>query len=253
MFTGLRDRLWKSFANLGRSMATRQATGSGAFAFLRRRVWSRPHFGRGPKIALAVGLVVAFLFAGFSAWAVNYDNNTIDVLPNGTRIGGVAVGGLGYQAAVDKVRAKLEAPLHEPVHVASEGFSADTTAWDMGLQLDVPAAVRKAMAGNHTGNFYQRALDRWRGGGSRAVPLKADWKGGSSGSLLEQAKKAVAIAPKNARLDTSTGFVRITPDSAGRALDVDKAKGLLLAGVQNGDKKIMLPVTHPAAAVKQDS
>jgi lipoprotein-anchoring transpeptidase ErfK/SrfK len=110
------------------------------------------------------------------------------------------------------------------------------------------------MAVNHGGNFYERAWHRWRGGGKHAVELKADWvKGASSASLLEQAKKAVAIAPKNARLDTSTGFVKITPDSPGRALDVDKAKGVLLEGVKRGDKKIMLPVIHPAASVKADS
>jgi len=238
-------------------MATRQDAGTGAFAFVRKRVSSRPargrRFGRGPKIAVAILAFLAILFAGFSAWAVNYDNNTIDVLPSNTRIGGVPVGGLHYQQAVDKVRAKLEAPLHEPIHVSSDGFSADTTAWDMGLQMDVPAAVRKAMAGNHSGNFYGRAWDRWRGGGSRVVSLQADWKGGSSATLLDQAKKAVAIAPKNARLDTSTGFVKITPDQAGRALDLDKAKSLLTEGVKRGDKRIMLPVIHPAAAVKADA
>jgi lipoprotein-anchoring transpeptidase ErfK/SrfK len=63
----------------------------------------------------------------------------------------------------------------------------------------------------------------------------------------------VAIAPKNAHLDTSTGFVRITPDSEGRALDLDKAKTLLNEGVQHGEKQIHLPVIHPKAAVTSDS
>jgi lipoprotein-anchoring transpeptidase ErfK/SrfK len=123
----------------------------------------------------------------------------------------------------------------------------------MGLQLDVPAAVRKAMAPNHDGNVYQRALRRFRGAGRRNIALKADWTTGSSAALLEQAKKAVSIAPKNARLDTSSGFVKITPDSEGRALDVEKAKTLLNEGVQHGDKQIRLPVVHPKAAVQSDS
>src|SRR5207237_1698096 len=120
---------------------------------------------------------------------------------------------------------------------------------DMGLQLDVPAAVNKAMAPNHDGNVYQRALRRFRGSDHRNIALKPDWTSGSSAALLEQAKKAVAIAPKNARLDTSTGFVKVTSDSDGRALDVEEGKTILLQGVQDGDKQIKLTVLHPRAAV----
>src|SRR5438270_14100661 len=129
-------------------MATRRAGGSGAFAFLRKRVVTRPRFGRGPKLVAIVVLLVAALFGGLSAWAIQYDNRTISVLPEDTVIGGVHVGGLRYQAAVDKVKAQLEAPLHQPIHVDADGFSADTTAWDMGLQIDVPTAVKKALAPN---------------------------------------------------------------------------------------------------------
>src|SRR3954462_1943034 len=234
-------------------MATRQAAGTGAFTFLRKRAFARPHFRRGPKVVAIVVLVVVALLGAASAWAIQYDNRTIDVLPSNTTIGGVNVGGLHYQAAVDKVRAQVEAPLHQPIHVEADGFSADTTAWDMGLQLDVPAAVRKAMAPNHDGNVYQRAWRRFRGDDHRNIPLKADWTKGSSAALLEQAKKAVAIAPKNARLDTAGGFVKISPDSEGRALDIDRAKTILNDGVKNGDKKIHLPVVHPKAAVTQDA
>lgn len=234
-------------------MATRQVAGTGAFTFLRKRAFSRPHFRRGPRVVAIVAFVLVAILGAASAWAIQYDNKTIDVLPSDTVIGGVPVGGLHYQAAVDKVRAQLEAPLHVPIHVQAEGFQADTTAWDMGLQIDVPAAVRKAMAPNHEGNVYQRAWRRFRGDDHRNIALKADWTTGSSAALLEQAKKAVAIAPKNARMDTSTGFVKITPDVDGRALDVDKAKALLTEGVQKGDKQIHLPVIHPKAAVQSDA
>jgi lipoprotein-anchoring transpeptidase ErfK/SrfK len=225
----------------------------GAFAFLRKRALARPHFRRGPKVLAIVVLLLAAMLGAASAWAIQYDNRTIDVLPSDTVIGGVNVGGLRYQTAVDKVRAQLEAPLHQPIHVDADGFQADTTAWDMGLQLDVPAAVRKAMAPNHEGNVYQRAWRRFQGNDHRNIALKPDWTSGQSASLLEQAKKAVAIGPQNARLDTSTGFVKVTPDREGRALDTDRAKVMLTQGVQRGDKQIHLPVVHPKAAVQQDA
>jgi len=234
-------------------MATRQAAGSGAFAFLRKRASSRPRFRRGPKVVAVAVLCIAALLGAASAWAIQYDNRTIGVLPADTTIGGVHVGGLRFQAAVDKVQAVLEAPLHQPVRVEADGFSADTTAWDMGLQIDVPTAVRKAMALNHDGNVYQRAWRRFRGAGGVNIALKPDWTSGSSSTLLEQAKKAVAIAPRSARLDTSNGLVKIIPDTDGRALDVERAKSLLTEGVQRGDKQIQLPVVHPKAAVRADA
>jgi lipoprotein-anchoring transpeptidase ErfK/SrfK len=123
----------------------------------------------------------------------------------------------------------------------------------MGLQLDVPTAVRKAMARNHDGNVYQRAWRRLSGAGHRNIPLQPDWKSGSSGALLEQAKKAIAISPRSARLDTSTGFVKIIPDTEGRALDVERAKTILTEGVQRGEKQIQLPVIHPKASVRADA
>ena len=234
-------------------MATRQAAGAGAFTFLRNRALSRPRFKRGPKVVAIVALVVVAVLGGASAWAIQYDNHTIDVLPSSTVIGGVDVGGLRYQAAVDKVRAVVEAPLHQPIHVSADGFSANTTAWDMGLQVDVAAAVRKAMAPNHDGNVYQRAWRRFRGDGSHKIALSPDWKSGMSTSLLDEAKKAIAIAPKSARLDTSSGFVKIFSDVDGRALDMDKAKAVLTNGVKHGDKQIQLPVIHTKAAVQQSA
>src|SRR5579864_3125118 len=234
-------------------MATRQAAGIGAFAFLRKRALARPRFRRGPKVVVIAVLCVAALLGAASAWAIQYDSHTIDVLPQDAVIGGVRVGGLRFQAAVDKVRTVVEAPLHQPIHVVADGFSADTTAWDMGLQVNVTAAVEKAMAPNHDGNVYQRAWRRFRGDDHVNIPLKADWTTGSSAALLEQAKKEVAIAPKNARLDTSSGFVHITPDTDGRALDVEGAKSVLTQGVQRGDKQIELPVFHPRAAVRSDA
>jgi lipoprotein-anchoring transpeptidase ErfK/SrfK len=234
-------------------MATRQEAGTGAFAFVRKRVSLRGRVGRGPRVVALVVLVLCVVFAGASGWAIQYDDHTINILPDNTLIGGVQVGGLGFQAAVDKVKARLEAPLHEPIHVVADGFQADTTAWDMGLQLDVGAAVRRAMGANHDGNVYQRAWRRLHTGGNVVIPLKPDWTTGTSASLLEEAKRAVFVASKNARLDTSSGFLKFTPDTPGRALDLAKAKTVLTAGVQHGDRKIYLPVVHPAAAVRADS
>ena len=91
---------------------------------------------------------------------------------------------------------------------------------------------------------------RWR---SSIWPSKPNWKPGLSSSLLDEAKKAAAVAPKSARLDTSGGFVHITPDTPGRALDTERAKDILNQSVQRGDKRVQLPVVHPEAAVRESA
>ena len=234
-------------------MATRQGAETGAFALVRRRMSLRGRFGRGPRVAAAVLLAVAVVAGGTGAWAIRYDRHTINILPSDTVIGGVPVGGLRFHTAVDRLKARLEAPLHEPIHVSAEGFQADTTAWDMGLQINVRSAVEKAMAANHQGNLFDRVWRRWRGNDHRVMSLKPAWKGGLSTPLLDEAKKAVAVAPRNARLDTSSGFVRVTPDVEGRALDTDRAKDVLTASLQRGDKRVQLPVVHPRAAVQSSA
>src|SRR4051812_24458934 len=100
-------------------MATRQGAESGAFALIRRRVSVRGRFGRGPRIAAGALLGLAVLAGAAAAWAVHYDNNSIDTLPKHTVIGGVDVGGLGFQPAVDRLKGRLEAPLHEAIHVSA--------------------------------------------------------------------------------------------------------------------------------------
>src|SRR5438309_438886 len=127
-------------------MATRQGAESGAFALVRRHVSLRGRFGRGPRLIAFVVLGLAVLAGAGAAWAMRYDHHNVNILPTDTVIGGVNVGGLRFQPAVDRLKSRLEAPLHEPIHVSADGFQADTTAWDMGLQLDVRKAVDKAMA-----------------------------------------------------------------------------------------------------------
>src|SRR5436305_6594481 len=180
-------------------MATRQGAGVGAFALVRRRLSVRGRFGRGPRIAAAGLLGLAVVAGGAGAWAVRYDRHTVNILPTDTVIGGVHVGGLRFQPAVDRLKTRLETPLHQPIHVSAEGFQVDTTAWDMGLQLDVRTAVEKAMAANRQGNLFDRVWRRWRGDDHRLVRLKPAWKTGLSTPLLDQAKKAVAVAQRNDR------------------------------------------------------
>jgi lipoprotein-anchoring transpeptidase ErfK/SrfK len=225
----------------------------GALAFPGGTARRLARFGRGHKILMGVGLGLVLLFAGASVWAVRYDHRNASILPADTVIGGVPVGGLRYQPAVARLREALEAPLHRNVHVSAPGFELDTTAWDLGLRIDVGTAVHKAFDQNHQGNLVARVWVRLRGSEHRTLSLRPAWTSDGSAPLLEQAKKAVAVSPKNARIDTSTGWVKIIPDSPGRSLALDEAKKSLTQGIQRGESRITLPVTPTPASVKESA
>jgi lipoprotein-anchoring transpeptidase ErfK/SrfK len=197
-------------------------------------------FGRKHPV-LVISLVVSVVsISAASVWAVKYDDRTSKTLLPGTVIEGVPVGGLRYEAAVEKVREKVEAPLHRPIRVQTEDFSAQTTAWELGLQVDVPAIVQEQMDKSHDGNIVTRVWKRVTGNGSAKASAAPAWGDGQMSSLLETAANEVALEPKSAVIDTSTGFVEITEPKAGRELDLERSRQAMLDAILMGQESVEL-------------
>jgi len=182
-----------------------------------KRFWASPKV----MIGVAVGLVVAGLG---SIAVIAIDRNASARMPSGTIIEDVPVGGLDFEAAVVRVRSEVEEPLRRPVVLKTDRFEVTTTPWDLGFRVDIPSTVRSALRGR--GNVITRL-------GSRAA-------------------EAVKEAPQNADIDISSGFVRITPERAGRDLDVEASRRAIMQGVELGDTSVRL-VTKSVGAGAGDS
>ena len=191
---------------------------------------------------LVISLVVALLLtSGTTVWAVNYDSASSKKMQEDTVVGGVPVGGMHYEEAVRAVRAIVEEPLRRPIRVEADDFQAETTAWDLGLQVDVPKAVRKAMDRSQEGNIVTRVWRRLFGAGSVNVILAPQWvEGGEVTSLLSRAAEAVAIPPKDAKVDASSGWVTIKPPTKGRELDSEKSRTAILDAANRRDSTVRL-------------
>lgn len=190
---------------------------------------------------LVISMVISVMSVSAAAiWAVNYDDRTSKTLLPGTVIEGVPVAGLAYEAAVAKVQEKVEAPLHRPIRVQTEDFSAQTTAWELGLQVDVPAIVQKQMERAQDGNLVSRVWTRATGSGSAQVAAAPSWGDGQMTSLLETAANEVKLEPKDAVIDTSTGFVSISQPKAGRELDLEQSRQAMLDAVHMGQESVDL-------------
>lgn len=205
-----------------------------------KRSWASPAV----VLGVAVGLVLAGLGA---AVAVSLDRHATARLPSGTMIADVPVGGLDFDAAVVRVRGAVEQPLREPVVLKADRFEITTTPWDLGYRVDVPRTVRSALMRSSEGNVITRL-------GSRVLSpsepvffdVPAEWGDGDLDAVLARAAEQVKEAPQNADIDISSGFVRFTPERAGRLLDVDASRKAVMDGVRLGDSSVRL-VTSPVA------
>ena len=194
-------------------------------------------------LVLAVVLPLTLVLVGVGTFgALEIDRNVRRTLPSNAFIEGVDVGGLRFEEAVARVREKVETPLHRPVKVTVDAFETETTPWDLGYRVDVPAAVRKAMAGRSGGNVLTRVSSHLfsSGGAAPFLELRPEWGPGRLDDVLAEAGKVVGTAPKDADIDVSTGWVRIVPEKAGKEIDVEASKRALMTGVTLGDGTVRL-------------
>jgi len=196
-------------------------------------------------VVLPVTLVLA-LVGVFGAMAI--DRQAQRTLPSGAFIQGVDVGGLRFGPAVSRVRDKVEAPLHRSVKVTVDTFSTQTSPWDLGYRVDVPAAVRQAMSPRRRGNVLTRVSSQiFASGGAPVVEVRPAWGPGCLDEVLAQAGRAVGTAPENADIDISTGWVKVVPEKAGKEIDLQASKRVLMDGVSLGDSSVRL-VARPIKA-----
>ena len=84
------------------------------------------------------------------------------------------------------------------------------------------------------------------------VDAPPEWGDGDLDAVLARAAEAVKEAPQNADIDISTGFLRFTPEKAGRTLDVEASRQAIMQGVQLGDGSVRLVTTPDRAAGRAD-
>jgi len=200
-------------------------------------------------VVLAIVLpVTVLLAAGLVLGALAIDGNARRRLPSGAFIQGVDVGGLKIDQAVARVRERVEAPLRRPVRLKVDTYEATTTPWDLGYRVDVPAAVRRAMASQQGGTVASRVASHvFSSGAAPFLEVKPAWGPGALDEVLGAAAKAVAVAPKDADLDVSTGWVRVVPEKAGKELDVEASRRSVMDGVALGDDTLRL-IARPLKA-----
>src|SRR5581483_12406191 len=114
--------------------------------------------------------------------------------------------------------------------VTAAGFETTTTPWDLGRRLDVTKAVDDELERENSPNLAVRLWRRTVGHEGRTLKLQPTWHDAQAPTIdriLKDAAKGTAVAAKDATLDTSDGWLHLTPDQPGRALDSGAARRVL--------------------------
>src|ERR1700726_197981 len=120
-----------------------------AIARTRRLVW-----------AAVVGALVVLL--AIAAYA--YDHSRRDLIAKGVRIDGIDVGGLHEAAARERLQRTLLSDLRRPITVRSGSRTWHLDTRELGLKVDVPELVGRAVSVSREGSIFSRTTRGLFGG-----------------------------------------------------------------------------------------
>ena len=153
---------------------------------------------------------------GVLAWAAQDGTGRV---PEGTRIGGVDVGGLDRDTAIERLRARLAEPLERSVTVTVDGSEYRIGPRRARVSLDIERAVNEAVDFGERGNFLLRG---WRELTGDEVPsdakLNVSLDKDAVRGFVDGIAERVAKPAQDAELSITLESVSVSPSSPGRRL-----------------------------------
>jgi lipoprotein-anchoring transpeptidase ErfK/SrfK len=153
---------------------------------------------------------------GVLAWAAEDGTGRV---PEGTRIGGVDVGGLDRDTAIARLRAQIAAPLDRAVKVAVDGDTRRIGPKRAHLSLNIEQAVDDAVDFGARGNFILRGWRELTGAevaSNERVRVSVDRD--AVAAFVAGIAEDVGQPAEDASLSITLESVGVTPGSPGRKL-----------------------------------
>ena len=209
-----------------------------------------------PLAYVLVGSMVLGVLAvpgvGYAAYRHDVDQRA--VLPVGSQVGGVDVGGMDRTSAVAAVQAVVQRYVDRPSVVTVGGQTLAFTPRELGVTDDAESAVDSAFTQALTGSWTDRAWDRFRGETSSPsaevtvtpadlAPLEA---------RAAETAAALALPAQDATVKLVGGKPTWTPSAPGRQVDPAAVVDALEAGLSDGTPR-EVPLQEVAPAVGEDA
>lgn len=171
------------------------------------------------RIALIIALAFAALAGagvGALAWA---DSSAGGKLPKGAQVGGVDVGGLTREQALERARSGVAALVARPAHVQLGDRRYTLSPAQAGVRIDPARAIERAYAAGREGSFVVRG---WRAvAGAEVdidVPVPVAVDRAAISKFVAGIEREQSRNPVDASLKMTLTNVAIKPGRAGRRL-----------------------------------
>lgn len=192
------------------------------------------------RVRLAGLITLTVLVIGFSAGFV-YESTASEYLFPGTRIGGVRVGSRSLDDATARLSKALVDPLRAPMTITADDARITVTPWDLGMRVDVAAAVEDTYARQRGLPIAQRVWKRVIGE-RKPTPLRPALEEG----LLRQAAaglvKGIDQEVQDAQLVVEDGKLSVVPHKVGRRVSAKQVPALVVDALTTGSRRVDLPV-----------
>jgi vancomycin resistance protein YoaR len=194
------------------------------------------------RFALLFGAGIAAILAalyGLGVYAAG------DVVPRGTSVAGVEVGGLTPAVATATLRHELAPRLDDPVVVSVNGHEFRVTPQEVGLHVDIPATVQAAYGGSRINPV--RMLHMLIGGDPVSPVVDVD-RDAMRATLRRLAARA-DTEPSEPTVTFEGGAPHVHLGTPGAALDPEAASNTIADGYLESTGAIELPTTEVPSAV----
>jgi lipoprotein-anchoring transpeptidase ErfK/SrfK len=214
-------------------------------------------FGTGARWAIAIGVLLGLLSiasVGIAYAGLSYSHRYEGRILPGSTIAGMRVGGLSRAQAIRKVRASVKPALTRRIHVTWHNKTWTVTPKQLGAKSNAKAAVDAAFAASAKQSFSDKVQMRLfhRGLGFHRGLAITYPKQGVRG-FVHGISSGFDQPATDARLDYSTGWVKIEPQHTGRKVQQQVMRHRIMHALHKSQSKVQLAAKKVQPAVTTDA
>jgi lipoprotein-anchoring transpeptidase ErfK/SrfK len=204
---------------------------------------------------IVLAAFLALLGIGGVAGVYFYDQSKQDLIAEGVKVNGVAIGGMTPEAAQQKLETELLKPLDRPVKVRYKDRTFTLTQKAAAIGIDIRGSVRKALEHSQEGDMFSRTWRNLRNESlNTELAAEVSYNQPAIRKLVKRVQKAIDRKPVDAKVDLSEGSVEPTTSKTGVRVKYNTlAKELeetLLNPGQSDTVRVKTTVVQPKVSTK---
>ena len=211
------------------------AYGNGGDGDTRRRAVTIA--GRPVRILVVVLAVAALALIGGAVGVYAYDSAHKDTIADGVKVGGVDVGGLDRDQAVQRLQKRLVAPLKQPVTVKLGSERYKLAADKLDVRADVTGMVDEAIDASQSWGIPGRFIREVTGGSvDETVHPEVTYSHQAVRDFVNHVADEVNRDPQDASIAATGDSLNVVPSENGRTLKEGKLLVSVERALDNGGR-----------------